>query len=84
MASWCFYDLVGWQNDADPTVRWNGAGNTVTFPNGIVEKAGTYQMEIDHLTCGPRSFFITVNGGPSTELDLNGSDTGYAPALDCT
>lgn len=50
-----------------------GAGNTVTFPNVIVEKAGTYQMEIDYLTSGPRSFFMTVNGGPGTELDLNGS-----------
>ena len=50
-----------------------GAGNTVTFQNVIVEKAGTYQMEIDYLTSGPRSFFMTVNGGTSTELDLNGS-----------
>lgn len=50
-----------------------GAGNTVTFPNVTVEKAGTYQMEIDYLTSGPRSFFMTVNGGTSTELDLNGS-----------
>jgi alpha-galactosidase len=30
-------------------------------------------MEIDYLTSGSRSFFMTVNGGPSTELDLNGS-----------
>lgn len=50
-----------------------GAGNTVTFSNVIVDRAGTYQMEIDYLTSGPRSFFMTVNGGASTELDLNGS-----------
>jgi alpha-galactosidase len=30
-------------------------------------------MEIDYLTSGPRSFFMSVNGGPDTELDLNGS-----------
>ena len=50
-----------------------GSGNTVTFPNVIVDKAGAYLMEIDYLTSGPRSFFMTVNGGTSTELDLNGS-----------
>jgi len=30
-------------------------------------------MEIDYLTQGPRSFFISVNDGPATQLDLNGS-----------
>jgi alpha-galactosidase len=50
-----------------------GSGNTVTFPNVIVEKTGTYQMEIDYLTSGPRSFNMTVNGGAGTELHLNGS-----------
>jgi alpha-galactosidase len=30
-------------------------------------------MEIDYLTSGPRSFFLTVNHGAATELDLNGS-----------
>ena len=30
-------------------------------------------MEIDYLTSGPRSFFISVNGGPDSELNLNGS-----------
>jgi len=50
-----------------------GAGNNVTFTNVSVPTAGTYQMEIDYLTSGPRSYFISVNGGASTELDLNGS-----------
>jgi alpha-galactosidase len=50
-----------------------GIGNTVTFSNVIVAKSGTYQMEIDYLTSGPRSFFMTVNGSASIELDLNGS-----------
>jgi hypothetical protein len=50
-----------------------GSGNNVTFTNVTAPTAGTYQMEIDYLTSGPRSFFISVNGGQSTELDLNGS-----------
>jgi hypothetical protein len=50
-----------------------GVGNNVTFTNVIAPEAGTYQMEIDYLTSGPRSFFLAVNGGANTELDLNGS-----------
>src|SRR6266702_3570286 len=50
-----------------------GTGNTVIFTNVNVDKAGTYQMEIDYLTSGPRSFFMSVNDGATTELDLNGS-----------
>jgi hypothetical protein len=45
----------------------------VTFTKVTVAKAGTYQMEIDYLTSGARSFFMSVNEGASTELDLNGS-----------
>jgi len=50
-----------------------GSGNTVTFTNVNVDTAGTYQMEVDYLTAAPRSFFVSVNGGAATELDLNGS-----------
>jgi alpha-galactosidase len=50
-----------------------GSGNTVTFTNVNVETPGTYQMEVDYLTAAPRSFFISVNGGATTELDLNGT-----------
>ncbi|WP_213804654.1 CBM35 domain-containing protein [Granulicella sp. dw_53] len=50
-----------------------GANNNVTFTHVTVHAAGTYQMEIDYLTSGPRSFFMSVNGGTSTELDLDGS-----------
>jgi alpha-galactosidase len=50
-----------------------GSGNTVTFTKVNVAKSGTYQMEVDYLTSGPRSFFMSVNGGANTELDLNGS-----------
>jgi hypothetical protein len=50
-----------------------GSGNTVTFTNINVDTSGTYQMEVDYLTAAPRSFFISVNGAATTELDLNGS-----------
>ena len=55
-----------------------GSGNTVTFTNVNVDKSGTYQMEVDYLTAAPRSFFISVNGGATTELDLNGSSWSSA------
>jgi len=45
----------------------------VTFTNVNVDTTGTYQMEVDYLTAAPRSFFISVNGNATTELDLNGS-----------
>jgi alpha-galactosidase len=50
-----------------------GSGNTVTFTHVNVDTPGTYQMEVDYLTAAPRSFFVSVNGGAATELDLNGS-----------
>lgn len=49
-----------------------GAANTVTFSNVVVPSDGTYQLEIDYQTSGLRSFFMSVNGGAATELDLNG------------
>ena len=49
-----------------------GAANTVIFSNVTVPVEGTYQLEIDYQTNGPRSFFMNVNGAPATELDLNG------------
>lgn len=50
-----------------------GSGNTVTFQNVKVDQAGTYLMEIDYLTSGQRSYFVSINGAANTELDLNGS-----------
>lgn len=50
----------------------NGSG-TVTFTNVSVPRAGTFQLEVDYLTSGPRSFFLSVNGAASTELPLDGS-----------
>jgi alpha-galactosidase len=52
-----------------------GAGNqnAVTFPAVTVAKAGTYQLEIAYTTSGLRTFYIYVNNGPPTVLNVNGS-----------
>jgi alpha-galactosidase len=50
-----------------------GGGASATFTNVNVPSAGTYNMEIDYLTSGPRSYFVSVNDGAAQELDLNGS-----------
>jgi alpha-galactosidase len=50
----------------------NGSG-TATFTNIAVPAAGTYELEIDYMTSGPRSLFMSVNGKVATELPLNGS-----------
>jgi alpha-galactosidase len=50
--------------------------STVTFTDVNVPVAGNYQMEIDYMTQGPRSFFISINGSSAQELDLNGSSFG--------
>jgi alpha-galactosidase len=54
------------------------AQNTVSFDNVVVPATGTYQMEIDYMTQGQRSFFISVNGNTALELDLNGYSFGTA------
>jgi alpha-galactosidase len=53
-----------------------GPQSTVTFENVNVPVAGTYQMEIDYMTQGQRSFFISVNGQTAQELALNGYSFG--------
>ncbi len=52
-----------------------GAGNqnAVTFPAVTVKRAGTYQLEVDYTTAGPRTFYIYVNDGPANILEVNGS-----------
>jgi alpha-galactosidase len=46
------------------------AQSTITFDNVTVPVAGTYQMEIDYMTQGQRSFFISVNGNTAQEVAL--------------
>ena len=50
--------------------------STVTFDNVNVPVAGTYQMEIDYMTQGQRSFLVSVNGNTAQELVLNGYSFG--------
>jgi alpha-galactosidase len=50
-----------------------GPGNAVTFSNVTVPSSGTYLLEVDYATSGPRSIFLTINDGTANELDLNGS-----------
>ena len=52
------------------------AQSAVTFDNVIVPVAGTYQMEIDYMTQGQRSFFISVNRNTAHEVVLNGYSFG--------
>ena len=53
-----------------------GGTSTVTFENVNVPVAGTYLMEVDYMTQGQRSFFVSINGNTAQELDLNGYSFG--------
>jgi hypothetical protein len=53
-----------------------GGSSTVTFENVNVPVTGTYMMEVDYMTQGPRSFFVSINGNTAQELDLNGYSFG--------
>jgi alpha-galactosidase len=50
-----------------------GAGSTVAFTKVTVPYAGNYQLELDFLTSGPRSFQLEINNATPTTLNLNGS-----------
>jgi alpha-galactosidase len=53
-----------------------GGTSTATFENVNVPVTGTYLMEVDYMTQGQRSFFVSINGNPAQELDLNGYSFG--------
>jgi len=55
-----------------------GHSNTVVFNNVNATAAGTYRMEIDSATQGPRSLEYSVNGAPAATLNLSGGS--YVPA----
>ena len=50
--------------------------STVTFDNVNVPVTGTYKMEIDYMTQGARSFYVSINGNTAQELNLNGYSFG--------
>ncbi|MFD4676235.1 hypothetical protein ACFWNN_41385 [Lentzea sp. NPDC058450] len=49
-----------------------GADAAVTFPNVVVPAARTYRMFVQFTVNGPRSYFVSVNGGAPVEVKLNG------------
>ena len=42
------------------------------FPNVTVDTGGTYTLFIDYTVNGDRSFFVSVNGGPTVEAAVSG------------
>jgi hypothetical protein len=59
----------------------NGAANFVTLTVNAA-KAGTVPMTIAYLVNGTRDFFVSVNGGPGTQLTLSG--TSFAVPVNTT
>lgn len=49
------------------------ATRTVTFSNITVPVTGTYQLEIDYMTSGERSFSLSINGAAAKTFPVNGS-----------
>jgi alpha-galactosidase len=50
--------------------------SSVTFTDVRAPVGGTYLMEVDYMTAGTRSFFVTVNDGVPQELGLSGYNFG--------
>jgi alpha-galactosidase len=51
----------------------NGAANSVTFTDVAVGGPGRYPMLVDYTLDGSRSFWVSVNCVPGTELPLTGT-----------
>ena len=49
-----------------------GANNPLTFNNVEVPRAGTYWIQADSMTVGPRSLLYRLNGGPFATLNVGG------------
>ncbi|WP_112229655.1 alpha-L-fucosidase [Lentzea atacamensis] len=62
-----------------------GPDASVTFPN-INVPAGTYRLFIQFTVNGPRSYFVSVNGGAPVEVKLNGvgNNTPYVAGIPVT
>jgi hypothetical protein len=58
----------------------------VQFDDVTVATAGQYKLFVDYTVNGPRSYFISVNGGPPTELALDGvgNNTPYTATIPIT
>ena len=55
-------------------VRFVGKGRTVTFGGLSVPAAATYHLTIAYELDGTRSFFVSANGGASTQVSCTGTD----------
>jgi len=51
-----------------------GPANTITFNNVTAPATGTYQLEIDYVTDGPRTVYVSINGATPQQLTLNGNN----------
>lgn len=51
-----------------------GAANTITFNNVTAAATGTYQLEIDYVTSGPRTVYLSINGATPMQLTFNGNN----------
>jgi hypothetical protein len=61
-------------------------GAFVLFPDVTVPAAGQYTLFIDFTVNGPRSYFVTVNGGTPIEVPVNGvgNNTPYTTSIPVT
>jgi alpha-galactosidase len=48
-------------------------GREVTFANVVVPATGDYQLEVDYMTNGPRSFQVSINGARARAFTVTGS-----------
>ena len=51
-----------------------GPANTITFNNVTAPANGTYQLEIDYVTDGPRTVYVSINGATPLQLTFNGNN----------
>jgi hypothetical protein len=51
-----------------------GPANTITFNNVTAPVNGTYQLEIDYVTDGPRTVYVSINGATPLQLTFNGNN----------
>jgi alpha-galactosidase len=51
-----------------------GPANTITFNNVTAPADGTYQLEIDYVTDGPRTVYVSINGATPLQLTFNGNN----------
>jgi alpha-galactosidase len=42
--------------------------------NVTATATGTYQLEIDYVTNGPRTVYVSINGAPPLQLTFNGNN----------